>query len=85
MRRRIATTLCGSALLVGGIVTPALADHHAGSCPNARSGWVQIHAAASPHNANDDGHICEKMVKGNGNHGDGISHKDNNSPLSSAQ
>ena len=82
MRRRIATVLFGSALLLGGGVAPALAGHHVGSCPNAASGWVLMHGAgSSPHDANGDGHICVKEVKGNGNHGEGVSHKDNNSPL----
>jgi hypothetical protein len=33
------------------------------------------------HDVTGDGHICVKEVKGNGNHGGGVSHKDNNWPL----
>lgn len=82
MRRSIAAVLFVSALVLGGGAAPALAGHHVGSCPNAASGWELEHGAGgSPHDANGDGHICTKVVKGNGNHGEGVSHKDNNSPL----
>ena len=82
MRRRIATLLFASAMFVGVGVAPALASHHVGGCPNPSSGWTLMHgAAASPHDANGDGHICVKEVNGKGNHGTGISHKDNNKKL----
>lgn len=82
VRRMIATALVVSAIVLGGGAAPALAGHHVGSCPNESSGWTLVHGAgSSPHDVNGDGHICVKEVKGNGNHGGGVNHKDNNSPL----
>jgi hypothetical protein len=82
VRRRIATVLFAGAVMVGGVAAPALAGHHVGSCPNPSSGWTLLHGqTGSPHDKNDDGHICVKEVNGNGNHGGGVSHKDNNGKL----
>jgi hypothetical protein len=82
MRRTIATVLFVSALAFGEGAAPALASHHVGSCPNEASGWTLVHGAgSSPHDVNGDGHICVKEVKGNGNHGGGVTHRDNNAPL----